>query len=117
MSCVCVRRGLGPCGDHSSGIAPPTGAGLSQRGYSPRSPHSLHDSCLSFPLHLFVLEDENVFLREERDGIGNPGRNMRDLGRKSLFDPWTHSFGAFCLDVRTLTFCQLMGFPYETTQS
>ena len=23
----------------------------------------------------------------------------------------THTFGAFCLDVRTLTFCQLIGFP------
>ena len=26
-------------------------------------------------------------------------------------------FGAFCLDVRTLTFCQPMGFLYETTKN
>ena len=26
-------------------------------------------------------------------------------------------FGACCLDVKTLTFCQLMGFPYLTTKS
>ena len=25
--------------------------------------------------------------------------------------------GAFCLDVRTLTFCQLMGFPNKPTKS
>ena len=30
-------------------------------------------------------------------------------------DDW--SFGAFCLAVRTLTFCQLMGFPYQTPKS
>ena len=34
-----------------------------------------------------------------------------DLGEEHLPPLPQLSFGAFCLDVRTLTFCQLMGFP------
>ena len=31
----------------------------------------------------------------------------------SLFSAYRRPFGAFCLDTRTLAFCQLMGFPYK----
>ena len=34
----------------------------------------------------------------------------------SLIGGQFSNFGAFCLDARTLTFCQLMGFPLKQEQ-
>ena len=42
--------------------------------------------------------------------------HVKSETKPNAISPLFH-FGAFCLAVRTLTFCQLMGFPYYTTKS
>ena len=44
---------------------------------------------------------------------GSPSRLLRFLSRLAVFGWFSGCFGAFCLDVRTLTFCQLMGFSIK----
>ena len=45
-------------------------------------------------------------------GHHQPAPGAATPGGESHRGGVARSFEAFCLDVRTLTFCQLMGFPY-----
>ena len=53
-----------------------------------------------------------VLRRAERSLPSDTGMNCRTrCGRRPQFGDGFACLSAFCLDVRTLTFCQLMGFP------